>query len=126
VFWLLLCLVAGGPCAFLALEGVGIPYVAVALFALIWIGRRRHLLPETLLAFGLTYEIFRYGIADLISAMQTADYSTAAYFAAQDGVAIGFLGAAAILMRRQALGLRQRHMPADDRQPSTPIEDERR
>jgi len=29
VLWVLLCLVAGGPCAFLALEGIGAPIIAL-------------------------------------------------------------------------------------------------
>ena len=42
--WLALCLILGGPCAFLALETVGLPFAAVALVLVVLIGKRRHLL----------------------------------------------------------------------------------
>jgi hypothetical protein len=101
--WLLLGLVAGGPSAFLALEGAGIPYAALAIVALIWVGRRRHILPETLLAFGLTYAavIFRFAIGELIAAVQQGDYALAAYAVAQIDVAVGIVGAGVLLLTRR-------------------------
>ena len=112
-FWLLLCLVAGGPCAFLVLETAGIPYAAVAFFAVVWVGRRRQILPETLLAFGLTYtiEICRYAITDLISSLQQGDYLTAAFFAVLMGVAFGIVGAGVF-----GLTLRRRMLEQDEQQ----------
>ena len=67
VLWVLLCLVAGGPCAFLALEFIGVPIAALILATLIVIGRRNNSLAETLLGFGLTYaiEVFRVAASDL-------------------------------------------------------------
>ena len=84
VLWVLLCLIAGGPCAFLALEGIGLPIVALVLFCLIVIGKRNNSLAETLIGFGLTYsiEIVRFAIPDLALAAQQSDLATAAYFAA--------------------------------------------
>ncbi|TMG28427.1 MAG: hypothetical protein E6H93_13080 [Chloroflexi bacterium] len=112
-FWLLLCLVAGGPCAFLVLETAGIPYAAVAFFAVVWVGRRRQILPETLLAFGLTYtiEICRYAITDLISSLQQGDYLTAAFFAVHMCVAFGIVGAGVF-----GLTLRRRMLEQDEQQ----------
>jgi len=102
-FWLLLCLVAGGPCAFLVLETAGIPYAAVAFVAVIWVARRRHILPETLLAFGLTYaaEIFRYAITDLLASLQSGDYVTAIFFVAHIVVAVAILGTGITLLARR-------------------------
>jgi hypothetical protein len=89
VLWVLLCLIAGGPCAFLALEGIGLPIVAIVLVALIVIGRRTNSLAETLLGFGLTYavEVFRVATADLALAAQRPDLGAVAYFAAHLAVA---------------------------------------
>jgi apolipoprotein N-acyltransferase len=104
-FWLLLCLAAGGPSAFLALEFVGIPYAAAVFFAVVWVGWRRKILPETLLAFGLTYaiEIFRIVSFDVFSWLQPRDYLTSAYFAAHIVVAIGIVGAGfTLLVRRRS------------------------
>ena len=99
-FWLLLCLVAGGPCAFLVLETAGIPYAALAFFAVVWVGWRNQILAETLLAFGFAYaiEIFRYGVTDAISALQQGDYLTSAFFAANDSVAIAIVGTGVALL----------------------------
>jgi hypothetical protein len=112
-FWLLLCLVVGAPCAFLALEGAGIPYAAIAVFALVWIGWRRQILPQTLLAFGLTYavEIGRYAITDLVSALQQGDYPTAGFFAVHMGVALGIVGAGVL-----GLTLRRGMLEQDEQQ----------
>jgi hypothetical protein len=41
VLWVLLCLLAGAPCAFLALEFIRIPLAALVLTAIIVVGRRR-------------------------------------------------------------------------------------
>src|SRR6266702_1035570 len=67
VLWVLLCLVAGGPCAFLALEFIGVPIAALVPASLIFIGRRNNSLAETLLGFGLTYaiEVLRVTAFDL-------------------------------------------------------------
>jgi hypothetical protein len=93
VLWVLLCLIAGGPCAFLALEGIGAPIIALVLVGLIVIGRRQHTLGETLVGFGLTYaiEIFRFAVSDLILAVQQHDLANAAYFSAHIAVAVGIL-----------------------------------
>jgi len=89
VLWVLLCLIAGGPCAFLALEGIGLPIVALALLCLIFIGKRNNSLAETLIGFGLTYsiEIVRFAIPDLALAAQQNDVATAAYFAGHLAIA---------------------------------------
>jgi hypothetical protein len=93
VLWVLLCLVAGGPCAFLALEGIGVPIVAFVLLGLIVIGRRNNVLAETLIGFGLTYsvEAIRVAVPPLVSFAQRADYGAAAYYAANLVVAAGIL-----------------------------------
>jgi hypothetical protein len=89
VLWVLLCLIAGGPCAFLALEGIGLPLVALVLLGLIVIARRNNSLAETLIGFGLTYsiEIARFAIPDFALAAQQQGYGAAAYFAAHLAVA---------------------------------------
>jgi hypothetical protein len=113
VLWVLLCLIAGGPCAFLALEGVGLPVVALVLVGLIVIGRRNHNLAETLIGFGLTYaiEVFRFAIPDLVLAAQQQDPGAAAYFAAHLAVASAILlsGCWVLVTRRQG------NAPADQR-----------
>jgi hypothetical protein len=107
--WLLLCLVAGGPCAFLALETAGIPYAALAFLAVVWVGRRHRILPESLLAFGLSYaiEIFRTASPDLVSWLQQRDALTSAYFGVHIAVAIGIVGTGIGLLigRRSPLSL---------------------
>lgn len=89
VLWVLLCLIVGGPCAFLAIEGIGIPIVALVLVGLILIGRRNDSLAETLIGFGLTYaiEVFRVAVSDLMLAVQQQDVGAAVYFAAHLAVA---------------------------------------
>jgi hypothetical protein len=93
VLWALLCLIAGGPCAFLALEGIGAPVleIVLALIAVgfILVGARNHAFAETLVAFGLTYSIVIVGFAvpNLVRAAQDNDVATAAYFAAHLAVA---------------------------------------
>jgi hypothetical protein len=118
VFWLLLCLVAGGPCAFLVLEGAGIPYAAVAMLALISIGWRRHLLPETLLAFGLTYaiEIVHVASPAVFSALQQGDYLGAAYFALHIGVAVGIVAVGIVAAGALSSGLRRGMLEQDHKQ----------
>ena len=82
VLWVLLCLIAGGPCAFLALEFIGVPIAALILVTLIVIGRRNNSLAETLLGFGLTYaiEVFRVAASDLEWLAQGSDPGVIAYF----------------------------------------------
>ncbi|MDQ6712512.1 MAG: hypothetical protein M3Z28_04915 [Candidatus Dormibacteraeota bacterium] len=89
VLWVLLCLIAGGPCAFLALEGIGVPIAVVVLASLVLIGRRNNSLAETLLGFGLTYsiEVFRVALSDLAWAAQKPEPGAIAYFAAHLAVA---------------------------------------
>lgn len=93
VLWVLLCLVAGGPCAFLALEGIWSPIIAVVLVAVLAIvvvvGKRNNFLPETLIGFGLTYsiEIARFAVGGFVLAVQENDLASAAYFAAHLAVA---------------------------------------
>ena len=93
VLWVLLCLIAGGPCAFLALEGIGAPLleivVALVAVSLLVIGTRHHVLAETLIAFGLTYsiEIARFAVPDLVFAAEQNDIPAAAYSAGHLAVA---------------------------------------
>ena len=105
LLWLLLCLVAGGPCAFLALEGIGVPLVVLALAGVVWVGRRRQMLGETLLAFGLPYsvEIVRIAIPEAISWFQQGDALNGIYFVAHllVAVAIVLIGCRQLLARRQ-------------------------
>ena len=86
-------MIAGGPCAFLALEGIGVPIVVLVLVGLIVVGRRNNSLAETLIGFGLTYaiEVFRFAISDLVSAAQQQDLGATAYFAAHLAVASAIL-----------------------------------
>jgi hypothetical protein len=74
--WLALCLILGGPCAFLALETVGLPFAAVALVLVVLIGKRRHLLAEMLLAFGASYAavIAHFTAPWLLSSLTARDY----------------------------------------------------
>jgi hypothetical protein len=78
----LLCLIAGGPCAFLALELIGVPIAALVLASLVYIGRRNNSLSETLLGFGLTYaiEVFRVMASDLEWLSHRPDPGVVAYF----------------------------------------------
>ncbi len=89
VLWVLLCLIAGGPCAFLALEGIGVPIAVVVLASLLLIGRRNNSLAETLLGFGLTYsiEVFHVALSDLAWAAQKSELGVIAYFGAHVAVA---------------------------------------
>jgi hypothetical protein len=93
VLWVLLCLIAGGPCAFLALEGIGTPTITTVLalvaFVFIVVGTRNHVLAETLSAFGLTYSIVIVGFAvpNLVLAAQHNHVGTAAFFAGHLAVA---------------------------------------
>ena len=82
VLWVLLCLIAGGPCAFLALEFIGVPIAALVLATLIVIGRRNNSLAETLLGFGLIYaiEVFRVAASDLEWLTQRPEPGAIAYF----------------------------------------------
>src|SRR2546423_159318 len=93
VLWVLLCLIAGGPCAFLALEGIGVPIVALVLVGVIVIGRRNHSLAETLVGFGVTYaiEVYHVAISALSSALEQHDPGAAAYFGAHLTVAAAIL-----------------------------------
>ncbi len=87
VLWVLLCLIAGGPCAFLALEGIGVPIAVFVLASLVLIGRRNNSLAETLLGFGLTYsiEVFHVALSDHAWAAQ--EPGVIAYFGAHVAVA---------------------------------------
>jgi hypothetical protein len=93
VFWVLLCLIAGGPCAFLALEGLGAPVIEIVVtlvaVGFILVGSRNHALADMLTAFGLTYSIVIVGFAvpNLVLAAQHNDVGTAAFFAAHLAVA---------------------------------------
>jgi hypothetical protein len=93
VLWIVLCLVAGGPCAFLALEGIGAPVLEMVLALVaagfVIVGTRHHVLAETLVAFGLTYSIVITGFAvpNLLSSTEQHDVASAAYFAAHLAVA---------------------------------------
>jgi hypothetical protein len=120
VLWVLLCLIAGGPCAFLALEGIGLPIVALVLVSLIVIGRRNNSLAETLIGFGLTYaiEVFRFAVSGLAFAVQRQDPGAAAYFAAHLAIAaaIPVSGCWIVLTREgRTRGLRQGDVATDDR-----------
>ena len=75
LLWLLLCLVAGGSCAFLALEGIGLPLVALVMA----------------------------GIPEAISWFQQGDALNGIYFVAHllVAVAIVLIGCRQLLARRQ-------------------------
>lgn len=96
--WIVLCLVGGGACAFLSLEGVGIPYALVFLGGLVYLARRRYLLPESLGAFGLGFTVVAARFVIPILANANGDLPTSVYFG---GVLVVGLGAiiAAILLR---------------------------
>jgi len=89
VFWVLLCLLAGGPCAFLALEFIGLPIAALVFASLLFIGWRHNSLAETLLGFGLTYaiEVFHVAASDLAWVAQSPNAGFVVYFAAHVVVA---------------------------------------
>ena len=79
--WIGLSLVAGGPCAFLTLEMIGIPFAALTLFGLLVVGQRQRILPETLLAFGLSHGavVTHFATPDLVTALQQNDSGNTAY-----------------------------------------------
>jgi hypothetical protein len=89
VFWVLLCLLAGGPCAFLALEFIGVPIAALVFASLLFIGWRNESVAETLLGFGLTYaiEVFHVAASGLAWAAQSPDAGVVVYFAMHVAVA---------------------------------------
>ena len=93
VLWVLLCLIAGGPCAFLALEIIGVPIAVLVFASLVFIGRRNDSLPETLLGFGLTYaiEVFHVAASDVAWLVQRPDPGVIAYLAAHVAVAAAIL-----------------------------------
>src|SRR5438094_1919089 len=101
LLWLLLCLVAGGPCAFLALEGIGVPIVVLVLTGLVWVGRRRQMLGETLVAFGLPYsfEIAHFAVPDASRSFGQGGVLSAAYFVAHLLIAAGLLLSGLLLLR---------------------------
>jgi len=103
LLWLLLCLVAGGPCAFLALEGIGVPIVLLVLAGLVWVGRRRQMLAKTLLAFGLPYafEIAHFAVPDAGASFGQGEVLSGAYFLAHLLVAAALLLSGLLLLRRQ-------------------------
>ena len=101
--WLLLCLVAGGPCAFLALEGIGVPLVVLVLAGVVWVGRRRQMLGETLVAFALPYsfEIAHFAVPDASASFGQGEVLSGAYFLAHLLVAAALLLSGLLLLRRQ-------------------------
>ena len=107
--WVLLCLIAGGPCAFLALELIGVPIAVLVLASLVFIGRRNDGLAETLLGFGLTYaiEVFRVADSDLGWLAQRPDPGVIAYFGVHVAVA------AAIVLSGFWILLRSRPKPSE-------------
>ncbi len=95
--WVVLCLIGGGACSFLTLEGIGIPYALVFIVALVALSRRFNLLPESLAAFGLAFTLVAAWFA--IPWLHQGDLGTAGYFA---GVVVAgiVLIAVAVLIRR--------------------------
>jgi hypothetical protein len=91
--WIGLALVAGAPCAFLALETIGIPFAGLTLALLCMVGNRHGVLPETLLAFAVSYAtvVVHFAVRDIVSAIQANDTGNTAY-------AVIHLAAAAILL----------------------------
>ena len=78
--WILLCLITGGPCAFLTLEGL-FPAVAVCLFAVVVLSRRVGLLAESLGLFGASFTLVaaHFALPDLSI---YSNFPTLAYFVA--------------------------------------------
>ena len=106
--WSALFLAVGGPCAFLALEGAGIPYVLLVLAGLIWLGRRHGWLPELLTAFGLSYftGIAWWAVPAVSSSLIEQQPLGAAYFAAHLAVASTILLSGVLLLgRRRSVAL---------------------
>jgi hypothetical protein len=110
VLWLLLCLIAGGPCAFLALEGIGAPVLetvlALVAVGFLAVGIRNHVLTESLITFGLTYSIVivRFAVPNLVLSVQQNDVAAAAFDATQLAVAAAIIlsGCCIVLTRRTA------------------------
>ncbi len=96
---MILCLVGGGACAFLSLEGVGIPYALIFLGGMVYLARRRYLLPESLAAFGLGFTVVAARFVIPILAYANGDLLTSIYFG---GMLLLGLAAivTAILLRR--------------------------
>ena len=108
--WILLCLIAGGPCAFLALESL-FPPAVLAFALLVIVARRGGFLPETVLAFAVSYfaVVTHFAIPDYVLAAQAHDTGNVVY-------AVAELAAATILLLSGVtlLALRRRP-PARDR-----------
>lgn len=100
-----LSLIAGAPCAFLALEGIGIPLAGLTLVLLTVVGRRQRVLPETLTAFGLSYfaVVTDFAIPDVATAATINDTGNLVYAIVELGVASGLLvtGLILLLLRRR-------------------------
>lgn len=99
--WLVLCVAGGGACAFLTLEGAGIPYALVFLGGLVFLARRRDLLAESLGVFGLGFTLVaaRFVVPLLAIFSAHGDFATVTYFAAILAVGIGLIAVAIVLRR---------------------------
>jgi hypothetical protein len=95
-----LSLIAGAPCAFLALESIGIPLVLLTVILLTVIGRRLRAVPETLLAFSLSYlaVVSHFAIPDLNAAASINDVGNVVYAVIELGFASILLLTALILL----------------------------
>lgn len=102
--WIVLCLIGGGACSFLTLEGVGIPYAIVFIVALGVLARRFDLLPESLAAFGLAFTLVAAWFA--IPWLFRGDLGPAGYFAGVLVVGI-VLTALSLVIRRPSSWFRR-------------------
>jgi hypothetical protein len=95
--WVVLCLGAGAPCAFLTIEGL-YPIPIICLLGVVLIAKRWDLVPESLSAFGAGFTVIaaRYLIPDLFI---YNDAATQAYFLGILAVGIA-LTVSGLLLRR--------------------------
>jgi hypothetical protein len=93
------CLVGGGACAFLSLEGLGIPFPLVFLGAVVYLARRSALLPESLGVFGLGFTVIAARFVIPILANANGDLATSIYFSAILLAGPGLIAASIVLRR---------------------------
>ncbi len=99
--WIVLCLIGGAACAFLALEVAGIPYALVFLGGLIFLSGRFNLLAESLAAFGLGFTIVaaRFVVPSIDYFNGRGDFVGSILFGLVLMIGVGFMAVACAIRR---------------------------